>query len=220
MKTHKKLVSILCAVALLVSALPAASAISSEALSEYAGQNIAVRVAYVQGNGEVAKEIVSVDIPQRARQKDEINLIRTAVSATAKSISANTVGSKGEQITARAPVNVTTSYSTVDGPIELRRKYKSLWFAFNNGTYTGSPSILTLKLSGGGVDGVTSSKSIYFELGGDMTEKANVDIVIVDGDSYQGTIANLWENDAFEVSCRVNRGTVRFAALAITGYYD
>lgn len=75
MKAHKKLVSILCAVALLVSALPAAAA--AEPLSEYAGKTVPVQAFDETENGWVSR-IVEVAIPQGATETEANNLMYAA----------------------------------------------------------------------------------------------------------------------------------------------
>lgn len=77
MKTHKKLVSILCAVALLVSALPAASAVSAEPLSKYAGKTIPVQVVEETENG-LTSRVISVAIPEGATKAEENTLVCAA----------------------------------------------------------------------------------------------------------------------------------------------
>lgn len=77
MKTHKKLVSILCAVALLVSALPATSAVSAEPLSEYAGKTISVQVVEETERAPISR-IIEVAIPEGATLEEANALVRAA----------------------------------------------------------------------------------------------------------------------------------------------
>lgn len=70
MKTHKKLVSILCAVALLVSALPAAAAVSAEPLSKYAGKTVPVQVVEDTKDG-LTSHFIEVAIPKGATRTEE-----------------------------------------------------------------------------------------------------------------------------------------------------
>lgn len=76
MKTHKKLVSIFCAVALLVSALPAATA--AEPLSEYAGKTVPVQIVEETADGWVTR-FVEVSIPEGSTKKEELALTNSAV---------------------------------------------------------------------------------------------------------------------------------------------
>lgn len=86
MKTHKKLVSILCAVALLVSALPAATA--AEPLSEYAGKTIPVQVVEETENGFTSR-VINVAIPENATKAEKDALVLSAASdCTASAFSA------------------------------------------------------------------------------------------------------------------------------------
>lgn len=78
MKTHKKLVSILCAVALLVSALPAAAA--AEPLSEYAGKTVPVQVVEETENG-LTSRVIHVAIPENATEEEASALISAASSS-------------------------------------------------------------------------------------------------------------------------------------------
>ena len=89
MKTRKKLVSILCAAALLVSALPAASAVSAEPLSEYAGKTIPVQVVEETENG-LTSRIISVAIPEGTTKVEEDALVCAVVGrASGKTRSSN-----------------------------------------------------------------------------------------------------------------------------------
>lgn len=77
MKLSKKLTSILCAAALLVSALPAAAAVSADPLSEYAGKTIPVQVVEDTKDGLVSR-IINVAIPQGATKAEERAIIHAA----------------------------------------------------------------------------------------------------------------------------------------------
>lgn len=85
MKTRKKLVSILCAATLLVSALPAASAVSAEPLSEYAGKTIPVQVVKNTKDG-LTSHIVEVAVPPNTTKTEERTLINAV--ALGKKVSA------------------------------------------------------------------------------------------------------------------------------------
>ena len=69
------------------------------------------------------------------------------------------------------------------------------------------------------MEGVTTSKVLSYELGADQTEKAQVTIIVVDGESYIGGEAFFQNGDTIEVNCKVNRGSVRFGGLVISGTY-
>lgn len=78
MKKSKKLLSVFCALSLLFAALPAASAVEREPLSEYAGQTITVQ-AIEQGEAGQVSRLVEVAIPQGATASEA----RTLIYATA-----------------------------------------------------------------------------------------------------------------------------------------
>lgn len=79
MKKSKKMLSVFCALSLLLVALPAASAVESEPLSEYAGQTIAVQV--VEDSGvDLISRIVKITIPEGATEAEKDALIYTAVT--------------------------------------------------------------------------------------------------------------------------------------------
>lgn len=77
MKLSKKFVSVLCAVAMLVSALPAASAVSAEPLSEYAGKTLPVQVVEETESGMTSR-IIEVAIPEGATYAEERALVYSA----------------------------------------------------------------------------------------------------------------------------------------------
>lgn len=70
----RKTLSILCAIAMLSSALPTASAVSTQAISENAGKVIPVQVVEDTKNGQVSR-IIEVAIPQNATIEEENALI-------------------------------------------------------------------------------------------------------------------------------------------------
>ncbi len=78
MKT-KKFVSVLCACAMLISALPFASAAESDP-AEHAGQTVACQVFDVREDGSYSSRMVSVEIPANATQEEEIALLHSAAS--------------------------------------------------------------------------------------------------------------------------------------------
>lgn len=88
MKTHKKLVSILCAAALLVSALPAASAVNAEPLSKYAGKTIPVQVIEETETG-LTSRVINVAIPKGTTQEEEAVLLSRAASSNGATRSVN-----------------------------------------------------------------------------------------------------------------------------------
>lgn len=71
----KKLISVLCAVSMILSALPAASA--AEPVSKYAGKTISVQVVEDTEDGMVSR-IVEVAIPARATKSQETELVYAA----------------------------------------------------------------------------------------------------------------------------------------------
>ena len=220
MKTRKKLVSILCAAALLVFALPAASAVSAEPLSEYAGENIVVRIAHFHGDGEVTKNVLTVDVPRQATKKEEQKLINSAVDSVTKVGRTSASLEYGDiNIGAWAPVLVTDTYTRPIGPITLDHAFSSISFQFHTGAKTGDPTTLFLKMDSLDMDGVVTSGTFKYELGADQTEKAQVTIIVVDGEPYIGGTAKLQKGDTIEVNCKVNRGSVRFAGLVVDGEY-
>lgn len=88
MKLSKKLTSILCAAALLVSALPAAAAVSADPLSEYAGKTIPVQVVEETENGMTSR-VIEVAIPEGATKAEKDALVFSAASnCTASAFSA------------------------------------------------------------------------------------------------------------------------------------
>lgn len=218
MRKNKKLVSILCAVALLVSALPAAAA--AEPLSEYAGETVAVRVAHFHGDGEVTKKTVEVNVPQRATKKDAQKLFNSAADSVAKvGGAAKNVESGTHSFGAWSPVTVTDTFTQPIAPITLNRSYNSLRFQFHTGVVTDNATTLIIKLDSILMDGVTTSKVLSYELGADQTQKAEVTIIVVDGESYLGREAFFQNGDTIEVNCKMNRGSVRFGGLTIDGTY-
>lgn len=214
----KKLMSLVLAMAMILSALPAAAA--AEPLSEYAGETVAVRVAHFHGDGEVTKETVEVNVPQRATKKDAQKLFNSAADSVAKvGGAAKSVESGEEGLGAYSPVPVTNTFTRPIDPITLNRSYNSLRFQFHTGVKSGDATTLILKLDSILMEGVTTSKVLSYELGADQTEKAQVTIIVVDGESYIGGEAFFQNGDTIEVNCKVNRGSVRFGGLVISGTY-
>lgn len=78
MKKSKKLVSALCAMAMLVSALPAASAAEAEPVSEFAGKILPVQVVEETETGMTSR-IVEVAIPEGATKAEEDALVYSTV---------------------------------------------------------------------------------------------------------------------------------------------
>lgn len=78
MKT-KKFVSVLCACAMLLSALPFASAAAHDP-AEHAGQTVVCQVFDVREDGSYSSRMVSVEIPANATQEEEIDLLHSAAS--------------------------------------------------------------------------------------------------------------------------------------------
>lgn len=82
MKKFRKILSVLCAVAMLASALPTVFATETEPLSEYAGQTIAVQV--VEDNGaDLTTRVVEVSIPEDATEAKKDAFIYAAVTGKA-----------------------------------------------------------------------------------------------------------------------------------------
>ena len=119
MKTRKKLVSILCAAALLVSALPAASAVSAEPLSEYAGKTIPVQVVEETENG-LTSRIINVAIPEGTSPKGKDALVCAAAlgrgTAATRSITGTlydiTLGGEEQKVGGGTPKGVL--FSAID----------------------------------------------------------------------------------------------------------
>lgn len=70
----KKMMSLVLAMAMILSALPAASAVSADPLSEYAGQTIQVLAVDDTGDNTVSR-IVEVTIPAGATETEALTLI-------------------------------------------------------------------------------------------------------------------------------------------------
>lgn len=113
MKMSKKLTSILCAVALLVSALPAASAVSTEPLSEYAGQTIAVQAVDVSEAGTTSR-IVEVSIPENATEA-EANALAYSAAFSQGGISALSVNETLYPLSTENNLEITATPQRVGG---------------------------------------------------------------------------------------------------------
>lgn len=85
----RKTLSVLCAIAMLASALPAASAAEAEPLSEYAGQTITVQAIEQTENGPVSR-LVEVAIPDGATEAEKDALVYSTAfgqdTATTRSV--------------------------------------------------------------------------------------------------------------------------------------
>lgn len=121
----RKMLSVLCAAALLISALPAASAVEAEPLSEYAGKTLPVQVVEDTDNGLVSR-IVEVAIPEGATKAEEDALVYAAAFGTPVTRSANAT----DTISVEGDFYITNSNKKIGGGT-LARDYKRIFVDVN-----------------------------------------------------------------------------------------
>lgn len=217
MKT-KKIVSVFCAVSMLLSICSFASAAETEPqLSACAGKTIHLHVTHVNFNGELTEDYLNVDIPEGATQKEELELVNSAASSTVSPTTFSARANGIDEIAAWGGHTITTSYKTV-GSVFLNRNYSSMRFYFNNATYTGAPTKITIRLAEGNSDGLVCTSSLSSsEVSGE--DWISGEVVIVNGLDYNGVPASFLRGDAFDLQCKVNSGSAKFAGIIVMGYY-
>ncbi len=210
----RKTISVLCSLAMIVSALPAASAVDAEPLSDAAGETVIVRVTNVQADGQTTQEQISVDIPEGATAAEEHNLIQAAALASVDG---------GTRATSESPdflfeggCRLTSSFARMFS-FSLPRDYDRLLFEFNGGTIiNNNPSVLYLR--------ATNQNSTVFNFSAFLENQYNTsykcaDVYIYNGNTVGGNQVNLTGGSALTFEGRVNSGSISFAGLIVKGYY-
>lgn len=148
----KKLISVLCAVSMILAALPAASAVEPKAaLSKVAGQTVPIQVVEETENGLVSR-VINVAIPAGATVEEETAIIHAA--ALGKNAAVPFSASASDVISSESNLHITHNDVKIGGGI-LERDYKriivdvqiesiggntTLWIQFQNKD-TGSGSV-------------------------------------------------------------------------------
>lgn len=215
MKTHKKFVSILCAVALLVSALPAASAVSAEPLSEYAGETVSVHVTQIDIDGQTAEAYINVDVPKNATVLEAEDLLQAAAIATVDPVSRFRAAEEVDYLYTVGGVRFTTSYKSIQS-VYMEHDYTRLVFMFNFGTFTGNPTNVTLRL--------TDANSHTFTLNGELNPEYNgqksAEIIIYKDRTYNGAKVPMYNGAYLGVEGKVDSGEIVFSGITAKGYYN
>lgn len=213
MKTHKKLVSILCAAALLVSALPAAAAV--EPLSEYAGETVSVHVTRVDAGGVISETCIDVDVPKNATVQEGQDVIQTAAIAAVSPATRAVTEERFDDLCTASDAYLTTSYKFIRR-LNMKHDYTRLVFQLNYGTITNNPTNVTLRL--------TDRNSNVFELDGElMTEsngKKSAEIIIYEDVNYNGKKIPMYNGTYLNMDGKVDSGTIAFAGFMVKGYYN
>lgn len=125
----RKVLSVLCAVTMLTSTLPAASAAEAESLSEYAGGTVICQVYEMTGEG-LAAVTYNVPIPAAATKEVEKEIVRNYVLTAGDSRTVQTRGYNAyEEISVKSNVRVVTAATNV-GSGKAANSYDQVYVEF------------------------------------------------------------------------------------------
>lgn len=208
MKT-KKFVSVLCACAMLLSALPFASA--AEPLSEFAGQTIQVGVTHV-AEDNTTRETISVYIPEGTSESEAGEIIYTAargVNTASNSRSARS-GKYDNIFTGGGATGyyLNTNWRTIT-KFTLTREYEEIAVSFGSFSNSTGASQISLMLG----DTVTNVLSQTGKITNGVCE-----IVFFNGGTYGGE-ADFSSGKIFDLTCKLDSGTITCKSVQVWGQY-
>lgn len=164
MKTNK-ITSVLCAVAMLISALPAASAAEKEPLSQYAGQTITVQAVEETDDGLVSR-LVEVAIPEGATETEARTLILATafewdmVSPQSDDFAVTSLGS-------RSNFTVDSSDVRIIRPTTLSRTLNEIYVTFNISSAPSPSYPITVRVDNITTGGSSSENTVNASISSD-----------------------------------------------------
>ncbi|MCI9264262.1 MAG: hypothetical protein HFF06_06775 [Oscillospiraceae bacterium] len=210
----RKILSALCAAAVLTAALPTVSAAESRTLSDAAGETVVVHVTHIKADGRSSQTSVNVNIPENATSQEEHELIQSAALAAVDPISPLSVSENFDWLYQGARVHLNSEYKDVT-TIFLKHDYDRLVFEFNGGAYTGDPTVAFLRLTDASGHIFTSTGPLEYQ----YPDLRTAEVIIWDGEVFSGTSISFPNGSYFEVAAKINRGESTFAGFMIKGYY-
>lgn len=212
----KKITSLALALTMLLSALPAASAINAEPLSEFAGETVSVHVTQIGADGQVTEAYVDVDVPKNATAHEEQDLLQTAAIAAVDPVARfNKAAERLDDLFMGSQISLNTSYKSV-WPIYMEHDYTRLVFQLNFGTITGNPTNVTLRLTDEDSNVFTLNGALNLEYNG----KKSAEIIVYENRTYGGNKIPMHNGARLDMEGKVNSGEIVFAGFMVKGYYN